>query len=150
MRTRHLFPVLATALIVAGCGKGKPKLPDIGAVLPNIPLPPEAQALVREGGSEALQFVFVSTLPPDSVNSYYRNALSTGSFRLINERVNGKSTAFYAEQDGPSIWVTVSPNGSDGTQIVIAGAKDVEGRVVKPPVAKSPDSGAAVALPGKP
>jgi len=147
MRTRLPLAILAAALIFAGCHSGQPKAPEIGAVLPNLPLPPGGQPLVREGGADAMQFVFVSPLPPDSIDAFYRGALSSGTFRLINEQVTGKSTAFYAEQDGPSIWVTVSPNGGDGSQIVIAGAKDAEGRMLKAPPAKSPDSGVSAPLP---
>ena len=121
MRKRQLLFVLTLASI-AGCNKSQPKPPEIGTILPNLPLPPQAQALVREGGAEAMQFLFVTPVSPDSVVAYYRDALSTGVFHLINESVTGKSTAFYAEQNGPSIWVTVSPNGSDGSQVMIAGA----------------------------
>jgi hypothetical protein len=122
MRKRSSVVILAAALFSASCHKA-PKPVDIQAVLPNIPLPPQAQALVSQGGLDAMQFVFVSPVSPDSVVAYYRIALATGPFRLINETATGKSTAFYAEQDGPSIWVTVSPNGNDGSQVVIAGAR---------------------------
>ena len=123
MRTRQ---ILAAILLHAACSKAAPKPPDIGTVLPNLPLPPEGQPLVREGGAEAMQFLFVSPVLPDSIVAYYRTVLSTGAFRLINESKMGKSTAFYAEQDGPSIWVTVSPNGSDGSQVIIAGASPTD------------------------
>ena len=56
--------------------------------------------------------------------SYYRKVLSTDPFRLVNERTSGRTTSFYAEQDGPSIWISVSPNGSQGSMVVIAGARD--------------------------
>ena len=123
MRTR---PTLAAILLLAACNKSTPKPPDIGAVLPNLPLPPEGQPLVREGGAEAMQFLFVSPVSPDSIVAYYRDALSTGAFHLINESKMGKSTAFYAEQDGPSIWVTVRPNGTEGSQVIIAGASPTD------------------------
>ncbi len=123
MRTRQ---ILAAILLLAACHKSAPKPPDIGAVLPNLPLPPQGQPLIREGGAEAMQFLFVTPVVPDSIVAYYRNALSTGGFRLINESKMGKSTAFYAEQDGPSIWVTVGPNGSDGSQVIIAGASPTD------------------------
>ena len=111
-------------------GTQPPRL-EIGAVLPNLPLPPQGQPLVREGGADAMQFLFVSPVSPDSIVDYYRNALSTGVFRLINESKTGKSTAFYAEQDGPSIWVTVSPNGSEGSQVIIAGASPTDSTAKK-------------------
>ena len=75
-----------------------------------------------------MQFLFVSPESPDSVAAYYRTMLSTGAFHLVNEQTVGHSTALYAEQDGPSIWVTVAPNGKDGSQITIAGATDSASR----------------------
>ena len=124
MPRSHRLLALALVVAVAACHKEKPQPVDLGMVLPNLPLPPDAQALTREGGTEAMQFLFVSPASPDSVVAYYRTALSSGVFRLINERTSGKTTEFYAEQDGPSIWVTVSPNGNDGSQVTIAGATD--------------------------
>jgi hypothetical protein len=129
-----------------------PKPISLGDVLPNFPLPPQGEALTREGGADAMQFLFVSPMPPDSIVSYYTNVLSTGAFHLINEQKSGKTTALYAEQDGPSIWVTVSPNGNTGSQITIAGATDAASKAaMKARQPKPADSGAAVPLPnGKP
>lgn len=124
MLKRSFYLLLAATALLPACSRNKPKPLDLGAVLPNLPLPPEAQSLVSEGGTDAMQFLFVSPVSPDSIVSYYRSVLSSGVFRLINETKNGKTTAFYAEQDGPSIWVTVAPNGNDGSQITIAGATD--------------------------
>ena len=80
----------------------------------NIPLPPDAEPLIRETGTDAIQFVMVSRASPDSVVAYYRVVLSADPFRLVNERKSGNSTAFYAEQNGPSIWITVSPQREPG------------------------------------
>ena len=92
-----------------------------------------------------------------SLNWLFRRrlqVLASGAFRLINESRTGKTTAFYAEQDGPSIWVTVSPNGSEGSQIMIAGATDSAAKAAmkaQAPPAKTADSGATVQLaPKKP
>jgi hypothetical protein len=149
MPTFRHFCGLALLVALAACHKEKPQPVDVGAVLPNIPLPPEAQGLTRDGGTEALQFLFVSPASPDSVVHYYRTALSTGVFRLINERTVGKTTEFYAEQDGPSIWVTVSPNGNEGSQVLIAGATDSASKVTLKGRAKLADSGTAAPLPVK-
>ena len=152
MQIRSPYRLLAATLLLAGCHKDAAKPISLGDVLPNFPLPPQAQALTREGGSDAMQFLFVSALPPDSVVSYYVGVLSTGAFHLINEQKSGKTTALYAEQDGPSIWVTVAPNGSDGSQITIAGATDADSKAaMKARQPKPADSGAALPLPsGKP
>jgi hypothetical protein len=132
MPRRQLIPILAAAALIAGCAKAKPKEIPISQILPYIPLPPDPEPLVRENGTEAIQFVIVSRQSSDSVTNYYRQLLGSDPFRLINERKSGTSTQFYAEQDGPSIWITVSPNGSSGSQITIAGAKDTTSRKVLP------------------
>ena len=115
---------LAAVALLAGCHKEKPKEATLSQVLPNIPLPPDPEPLVKEIGTNAMQFLIASKIKPDSVVAYYRQILSADPFRLINERTSGKTTSFYAEQDGPSIWITVSPNGTEGSLVVIAGAKD--------------------------
>ena len=147
MRTRIVFPVLTAAILLAGCHKAAPKPVEMGEVLPNIPLPPQAQPLVHEGGAEAMQFLFATPVAVDSIVSYYRATLSAGAFHLVNEVTKGKTTSFYAEQDGPSIWVTVSPNGTEGSQVMIAGATDASGRKINTPGIAAPDSGGTASLP---
>ena len=124
MRLHRMLLLLAAGTVLAGCHKPKPKELVIAQVLPNIPLPPEPEPLIRQSGTNAMQFLIVSRVSPDSVINYYRGVLSRDPFRLLNERTSGKTTSFYAEQDGPSIWITVSPNGSAGSMVVIAGARD--------------------------
>lgn len=123
MRTRPLLLGL-TAIVLAGCHKAKPTEARMAQVLPNLPLPPDPEPLVRETGTNAMQFTIVSKASRDSVVAYYRRILSADPFRLVNERTAGKTTSFYAEQNGPSIWITVSPNGDEGSMVVIAGAAD--------------------------
>ena len=62
-----------------------------------------------------MQILVVSRAAPDSVVAYYRRILSADPFHLVNERSSGRTTSFYAEQDGPSIWITVGPNGNEGS-----------------------------------
>jgi len=124
MRIDLLTIGLAATVLLAGCHKPKPKEVNLSQVLPNIPLPPDPEPLIKETGTNAMSFLVVSRVAPDSVASYYRKVLSTDPFRLVNERTSGRTTSFYAEQDGPSIWITVSPNGSQGSMVVIAGARD--------------------------
>ncbi len=57
--------------------------------------------------------------------------LSEPPFHLISETKTGKMTAFYAEQSGPSIWITVAPNGNEGSQVVIAGAMEKDSVIKK-------------------
>lgn len=132
MPIRRILPALLAAALVLACAKDKPKEIPISQVLPYIPLPPDPEPLVRETGTEAIQFIMVSRQSSDSVTNYYRQLLGSEPFRLINERKSGKVTEFYAEQDGPSIWVTVGPNGNQGAQVTIAGARDTTSHKVLP------------------
>lgn len=151
MRTRHFFPLLAAIVLIAGCRKAAPKEVTFGAAFHTLPLPPDAQALVREGGTDAMQIVLVTPMAPDAVLEFYRATLSADPFHLVNESTTGKSTALYAEQDGgPPMWVTVGPNGSDGSQVTIAGAKDPNSKDSSGTAkVKTADSGASVRLPVK-
>jgi hypothetical protein len=125
MRIRPIFFMIVATTLFAACHKAPPKQVTLGAAFKTLPLPPDGQTLVTEGGAEAMRVVTVTPWRPDSVLAYYRMVLSTDPFHLINERTVGKATALYAEQDnGPPIWVTISPNGTEGSQVILAGAKD--------------------------
>lgn len=151
MRIHRILSLLAATAAVAGCHKSPPKQVTFESAFHTIPLPPEAQALVSEGGTEAMQMVFVTPVSPDSIVVYYRRILSADPFHLVNERARGKSTALYAEQDrGPPIWVTISPNGSEGSQVVLAGAKDSTVHDSVPGKLRTADTGARAPLPVKP
>ncbi len=124
MPTRTLAALLLVTVMAAACQHHQPvnDTPALGAVLPNIPFPPGAQPIGSNSGKDATQLEFLSNETPDSVASYYRNLLAKPPFRLVNETTTGKTTVFYAEQNGPSIWVTVEPSGTAGTRVTIAGA----------------------------
>lgn len=124
MRNSSTFLLIAAIATLTGCHKAAPKAAAMSSVLPLVPLPPGGQPLASQGGTDAMQIVVVSPVSPDSVANYYRDILSRDPFRLINERTTQHTTIFYAEQNGPSIWITVEPNGHDGSQVIIAGAKD--------------------------
>ncbi len=124
MPTRSLAAVLVVALLATACQHHQPvdSTPPLGKVLPNIPFPPGAQPIGSNSGKDATQLEFLSNSPPDSVAAYYRALLAKPPFQLVNETTTGKTTVFYAEQNGPSLWVTVEPSGTAGTRITIAGA----------------------------
>ncbi len=125
MRIHHLLPLLAAATLATGCHKdARKREAPLGAVLPYIPLPPDAQPLTREASANATQILLVTPVSPDSVLAYYRRVLSEDPFHLVNERKSGTSVQLYAEQAGPSIWVTIEPNGKEGSQVTLAGASD--------------------------
>jgi hypothetical protein len=149
MRIHPLVVLFAAGTLMAGCHKAAPKTVTLGGAFRTIPLPPNAQALANEGGVDAMQFLFVTPDLPDSVLAYYRRIFTADPFHLVNERTHGATTALYAEQDnGPPIWVTISANGSEGSQVTIAGAKDANypdsaGKLT------TADSGATTSLPVK-
>ncbi len=116
---------LACALLV-GCGSESPppKSPEVFAVFPQLPLPPDASLVSRAGSADALQLTMFSPSKTDAVMEYYRNLLSSGKWRLVGDqkRPDG-SVALYAEQDGPPLWVRIWPTSdSAGTMVELSGA----------------------------
>lgn len=127
MRTQLVVALVLPALLLAGCKSEKaqeaaPPPPALSQVLPNLPFPPDAQPLTTVSGADATQITLLSPHPPDSVAAYYRKLLGDPPFRLVNETTTGGVVSFFANQDGPPIWVTVQPDGKVGAKVVIAGA----------------------------
>ena len=150
METPRGLSVLAAVVLLSACHRAGPQQVTLGEAFRYLPLPANAQALVKEGGAEAMEFIFVTPTMPDSVVAYYRRVLSADPFHLINERTVGKSVALYAEQDaGPPIWVTINPNGSEGTMVTLAGAKDKDRPDSGAGQVKTADSGRSSTLPIK-
>lgn len=128
----RVFLSLTCGLLVA-CGSEarEPNLPANAKVFPNLPLPPSSQFISRAGSEDALQIRLFSTNRPDDITAYYRNLLSRGNWRLMSDvKKSDGSVMFYAEQDGPPIWVRVWPT-SDGvgtmvelSGVVLAGPTD--------------------------
>jgi len=121
---RFYFSVACALLLGCGSEPPPPKPPDVSAVFPNLPLPPEAMLVSRAGSSDALQITLFSPAKTDAVIDYYRNHLSGGKWRLVGDvkRPDG-SVALYAEQDGPPLWVRIWPTSdSAGTMVELAGA----------------------------
>jgi len=119
---RHPLLLLALAGVVA-CAEPKPK-PDLSDRISNIPIPPGAEGLGRDDGDNAVQLRFRTPLPVDTIAAYYRKVFSRAPWRLVNEsRMGDSSVAFYAEQDGPPMWVNVRPGDGSGTLVDIVGAK---------------------------
>jgi hypothetical protein len=114
------------AVFLAACGSEPraTRLPDASKVFPNLPLPPEAQLVSREGSEEALQIRLLSPSQADQVSGYYRDMLSSGKWRLISDVKNRDgSVTLYAEQDGPPLWVRIWPTSDGaGTMVELAGA----------------------------
>ncbi len=108
----------------------------VADALPNLPLPPEASMVSREGGPEAIKLTLRSRATPSQVEAYYREILSRGRWRLAKSSRDGDGAlVLLAEQDGPPLWVRIQgASGGSGTLVELAGA------VVPPPKAAKPTS----------
>lgn len=126
MRNQMLPGLLLLAL---ACSEPK-KLPELGETIPNLPLPPSAHVLSREGGEDALKLQFRSDLEPGKVAAYYREVLSQPPWNLVSDNTQPDGViALYAEQEGPPLWVTIrKADGASGTIVDLAGAKVKKGR----------------------
>ena len=121
---RPLLSLFGVLLLACGSDVAPPsKSPSTFTVFPNLPLPPGAKFVSRAGSSDALQITMFSPNEANSVVEYYRDVLSKGRWRLVSDqkKPDGK-VVFYAEQDGPPIWVSVWPTDSAGTMVQLAGA----------------------------
>ncbi|MEO8635335.1 MAG: hypothetical protein ABI587_08660 [Gemmatimonadales bacterium] len=116
--------LLLLTLALVSCTEPKQEA-SISETIPNLPLPPDAELLSREGGEDALKLHFRSATPPEVVVSYYRGVLSRPPWTLVSDVKTGDGgIAMYAEQAGPSLWVTVrKADGASGSLVDIAGAK---------------------------
>lgn len=117
--------VVALSLAAVACGgDSKPKSPELTEVLPNIPLPPDARFVSRAGGTDAVQVTLRSPSGPDDVAAYYREVFKKSPWRLVNDAKDQQGgVVFFAEQDGPPIWVRVRNGEAGGSLVDIAGAR---------------------------
>ncbi|MGH7658368.1 MAG: hypothetical protein ACREL6_09040 [Gemmatimonadales bacterium] len=120
--------LLVSALVigVAACGDdAPPPPPSLSEVLPTLPLPPNATSVVsREGGVDALQLTFGSTLSRDEVAAYYRTSLPDGGWDLVSDQETGQGEiSIYAERDRLPIWIGIRSDSTTGGSLVrISGA----------------------------
>ncbi len=122
-----LAAVGALGALLLACGADQPeppKPPTAAVALPNLPLPPNAEFVARSGGSDALQLTLRSPVPAEKVADYYRAVLRRGRWRLVADSKDAEgSVVLYAEQDGPPLWVRVSPaDHGSGSVIQLTGA----------------------------
>ena len=115
----------ALAVVLAACGDRRPTPPKLSEVMPNLPLPPQAQVVGQTGGEDALQITMITPLKRAQVESYYRSALSRGGWKLVNEAKDPDGAlVLLAEQDGPPLWVRIRDAvGSPNTLIEFTGAR---------------------------
>ncbi len=111
-------------LALVACKDKAPEPPKVSQVFPNLPLPPNASLVSKGGSADALQITLISPVKAKDVETYYRDVLSKGGWRLMNDmRDRDGSVVLFAEQDGPPLWVRIkSTDDSVATIVELAGA----------------------------
>jgi hypothetical protein len=118
--------LLAVALVLAfACKQDQPKMPPLAETIPELPVPPDGEAISHAGGEDALQVRFKSPEGPEDVAAYYRNYFSKNNWRLVSDiKTREGVIVMYAEGTKRPLWVTITKaGGEDGSLIDIAGAK---------------------------
>jgi hypothetical protein len=112
-------------LALIGCRDKPPEMAKISEVFPNLPLPPAASLVSREGSADALKLTLMAKARPAMVEAYYRDALSSrNGWRLVSDtRDADGALVLLAQQDGPPLWVRIqSTDDSVMTKVELAGA----------------------------
>jgi hypothetical protein len=123
IRIRAVGALALACAALAGCGDRTPKQPKMADVFPNLPLPPGASLVGKSGGPEALQLTMRSSKPSAEVEAYYHQVFSGNGWRLVNQfKSQDGATVLLAQQDGPPLWVRITPEDSSTTMVVLAGA----------------------------
>ncbi|HEY0350824.1 MAG TPA: hypothetical protein VGC48_01820 [Gemmatimonadales bacterium] len=121
---RTVLSLLGGLMLACGSEPRTPKPPDLAAAFPNLPLPPKPELISQTGSADALQLTLHTPSDLDPIVEYYRNALSSGNWRLVSDIKNPDgSVALYAEQDGPPMWARIwKPKGQSGAMVQLTGA----------------------------
>jgi hypothetical protein len=104
-------------------------------VLPNLPVPPRASVVSRDGSTDALKLTLMSRAKPAEVEAYYRSILtSKNGWRLVSDSRDAEgAVVLLAQQDGPPLWVRIqSTDDSAATMVELAGAVLSRTRTSKP------------------
>ena len=112
------------AATTLGCQDKPPTPPAVNQVMPNLPVPPQAQVVSRSGSEDALLIRLSTPVGTEEIESYYRGILSREPWQLVSDtRMADGALALYAERQGPPLWVTVRKNaGGPGTIVELSGA----------------------------
>jgi hypothetical protein len=118
-----------------------PEMPAFTRAFSNLPLPPNPEFVSRAGSADALQITLRSPSDVAQVADYYRRVLTQGKWRLVSDIKSADgSTALYAEQDGPPLWVRIwKATDPPGTMVQLTGAvvaQDSAKPTVRPDTAK--------------
>ena len=123
-----------TLILFAICGLAactdKPSTPPkrevlLKETLPHLPVPPGGELVSRSEGEDVLKLRFRTSSPPDSVAGFYRRLLGKPPWRLKGDTKANGTTTFYAEQNGPPLWVTIQAAGAGdaGSLVDLVGAR---------------------------
>ena len=122
-------------LALVACQEKAPEMAKLGDAIPNLPLPPDASVVSREGSPDALKLTLRSNAKPAEVEAYYRTILSKqNGWRLVSDSRDAEGAiVLLADQDGPPLWVRI-PGTSDSaaTMVELAGATLSRDKVTKP------------------
>ena len=125
---------LAAALALAGCKDKEPEMAKISELFPNLPIPPQASVVSRDGSPEAIKLTLLSNARPAEVEADYRDILGRGVWRLVSDSRDAEgAVVLMAEQDGPPLWVRIqSTSDSAATMVELAGAVTSRSKASKP------------------
>ena len=122
--TRFGLGLALLALVACKDEPPPPPMVEASRVFPNLPLPPEASLVAREGSAEALKLTLRSRVKMQRIESYYRTVLIRNGRRIVNDaRDQAGAVVLLAERDGPPLWVRIrSTDGGAATLVELAGA----------------------------
>lgn len=124
MNARILGSFLAVMVLGACSGEQKVDMPELGEVMPVVPLPPSSRLVGRVGSDEALQFTFLSGLNQEDMAAHYRRTFTEAPWTFISD-ANSPDGAIvlYVENDGIPLWVRIARTaGAPGSTIQLSGA----------------------------
>lgn len=130
---RHFLALWPILLVACQAEQRTPDPPELTEAFSTLPLPPDPELVSRSASTDALQLTVRTPADLPQVAKYYRATLSRGNWRLISDMQNADgSTALYAEQDGPPLWVRIwKATDQQGTMVQLTGAV-VEGDSLRP------------------
>ncbi len=112
-------------LALAACKDKTPEMAKVADVFPNLPVPPKASVVSRDGSADALKLTLMSNATPAEVEAYYRSVLSSkNGWKVVSDSRDAEgAVVILAEQDGPPLWVRIqSTSDSVATMVELAGA----------------------------
>jgi hypothetical protein len=121
-------------LVLAGCRDKGPEMAKVSDVFPNLPLPPAASVVSREGGPDALKLTLMSHVRAAKIEAYYRETLTKNGWRLVSDARDAEgAVVLLAQQNGPPLWVRIkSTDDSVATMVELAGAVSRRSKASKP------------------